>query len=88
MNENILIMNNGIWQQCVNNVYLYGLEGAAEQHVVGRDQRTHRVVMGTDGVHLLQGLDVPHLHTHNRHNIVSKRVQLYILLKNGRRYLQ
>lgn len=43
-------------------LYLDGLEGAAEQHVVGGDQGAHRVVMGTDGVDFLQGLDVPNLH--------------------------
>lgn len=43
-------------------LYLDGLQGAAEQHVVGRHQRAHGVVMGTDSVDFLQGLDVPHLH--------------------------
>lgn len=43
------------------SLYLDGLQGAAEQHVVRRDQRAHRVVMGTYSVDFLQGLDVPHL---------------------------
>lgn len=42
-------------------LYLDGLEGPAEQHVVGRNQSTHWVVVGSDSVDLLQGLDVPHL---------------------------
>lgn len=46
-------------------MYLDGFEGAAEQHIVGGDQSTYRVVMGTDGIDFLQGLDVPHLHRTN-----------------------
>ena len=46
-------------------MYLNGLEGAAEQHVVRGDQRAHGVVMSTDSVDFLQSLDVPNL-THNR----------------------
>lgn len=47
-------------------LYLDGLQGAAEQHVVRRDQRAHRVVMGTYSVDFLQGLDVPHLPSSDR----------------------
>lgn len=43
-------------------LHLDGLQGAAEQHVVGGDQCAYWVVMGTDGIDFLQGLDVPHLH--------------------------
>lgn len=59
-------------------LYLNGLEGAAEQHVVGGDKCTNGVVMGTDCIDFLQGLDVPHLHkTHGgetkKHSYITHR---------------
>lgn len=54
-------------------LYLDGLQGAAEQHVVGRDQRAYRVVMGTDSVDFLQGLDVPHLHEMHSSSTTTER---------------
>lgn len=53
--------------------YLNGLEGAAEEHVVGGDQRTNGVVMGTNGVDFLQGLDIPHLRKNAQHTRALKR---------------
>lgn len=46
---------------CCTEQYLDGLEGAAEQHVVGGDQSAHGVVMGTDSIDFLERLNVPHL---------------------------
>lgn len=60
MNKNELNRFHG-GRLVLQRPYLDGLQGAAEQHVVGGDQRAHGVVMGTDGVYLLQSLNVPHL---------------------------
>lgn len=42
-------------------LYLNGLQGATEEHVVGGHECAHRVVVGPDGVHFLQVLDIPYL---------------------------
>lgn len=60
-----MIRHNIYWNISCTQLYLNGLEWAAEQHVVGGDQCAYRVVMGTDSIDFLQGLDVPHLRSSN-----------------------
>lgn len=60
-------------------LYLDGFKGATEEHVMGRHQCAHRVVMGSDGVHLLQVLDVPYLQGVTRLGLVRKERALGLL---------
>lgn len=71
-----------------HNLYLNRLEGAAEQHVVGGDQCTYRVVMSTDSIDFLQGLDVPHLcNIHTQQKDINITSIAYANKSNGASFL-